>query len=298
VDASWLARLQRPPSPLVEFNDQRLQHQGLRMLLKRDDLIDPDLPGNKWRKLKGNLLAAAEQGYTTLLTFGGAYSNHLRATAAAGQAFGFATIGVVRGEEHRPLNPVLADALRRGMRLTYVDRTRYRQKHSPELIASLRDRWGDFYLIPEGGSNELAVLGCAELVAEIEEHFDIICCPVGTGGTLAGIAAGLPARRRAIGFSALKGAYSLTDEVAALHRRTYGHSFDNWHINFDYHCGGYAKRSAELNDFILTFERAHGITLDWIYVAKMMLGVFTMAEHGSFSPGTTLISVITGPATP
>jgi 1-aminocyclopropane-1-carboxylate deaminase len=177
------------PSPLVELNDDRLTRCGLRLWLKRDDLIHPDLPGNKWRKLNLNLIEAREQGKHTLLTFGGAFSNHIRATAAAGRLFGFDTIGIIRGEQHLPLNPVLDYAARQGMRLVYLDRATYRVKHT--LTDRLRLEFGDFYLLPEGGSNALAARGCALLPGEIDIDFDLICCPVGTGGTLAGIAAGL-----------------------------------------------------------------------------------------------------------
>jgi 1-aminocyclopropane-1-carboxylate deaminase/D-cysteine desulfhydrase-like pyridoxal-dependent ACC family enzyme len=156
------------PSPLVELDDDRPSARGVRLWLKRDDLIHPAIPGNKWRKLVPNLSAARDQGYRRLLTFGGAWSNHIRATAAAGRLFGFETIGVVRGEEHRPLSPVLAEATSNGMRLTYLDRTTYRRKHTPEVIERLHAEFGDFYLVPEGGSNELAVRSCREIPAEIQ----------------------------------------------------------------------------------------------------------------------------------
>jgi len=282
------------PSPLVEVRDERLERHGVRLWVKRDDLIHPELPGNKWRKLKYNLAAAAEQGHTTLLTFGGAYSNHIRATAAAGWYFGFATIGVIRGEEHLPLNPSLRYAVSRGMRLTYLDRTTYRAKHTPEVIERLRREWGDFYLLPEGGSNELAVRGCAELPAEIKTDFDVICCPVGTGGTLAGISGGLKAGQRAWGFSVLKGGEFLADEVRRLQRRAFGADIGNWSIAYDFHFGGYAKRKPELEAFIADFAHRHGVTLDWIYTAKMMFGIFACVEQGRIAPGTRIVAVITG----
>ena len=194
------------PSPVVELADERLAVRDVRLFLKRDDLIHPELPGNKWRKLKYNLVAAAASGQRTLLTFGGAYSNHIRAVAAAGRIFGFKTIGIIRGEEHLPLNPTLAYAREQGMTLSYLDRTTYREKHSPAVLDSLRRRFGDFFLVPEGGSNAAAVRGVAELAAELTIPYDVICCACGTGATLAGLAAGLPPGPRAIGFSVLKGA--------------------------------------------------------------------------------------------
>ncbi|GIH74333.1 1-aminocyclopropane-1-carboxylate deaminase [Planobispora longispora] len=282
-------------SPLAELDDARLTRAGVRLLLKRDDLIHPLLPGNKWRKLKHNLVRAAELGHDTLLTFGGAYSNHVRAVAAAGARYGFSTVGVIRGEEHLPLNDTLAFAVDRGMRLTYLDRTAYRVKNSPPVVEALREEFGRFYLLPEGGSNALAVHGCAELPAEIDVPFDVVCCPVGTGGTLAGIAAGLGPGSRALGFSVLRGGEFLRGDVADLQIAAYGRPSANWTIDCDFHAGGYARRDRELDAFIADFAGRHGMLLDPIYTAKMMWGVFTLAQRGAFASGTTLIAVITGP---
>lgn len=282
------------PSPLAELHDDRVARHGVRLLLKRDDLIHPELTGNKWRKLKYNLEAARDYGARTLLTFGGAYSNHIRAVAAAGHYFGFATVGVIRGEEHLPLNDTLAYAVSRGMRLAYLDRGTYREKMKPEVIRRLREEFGDFYLVPEGGSNALAIPGCAELVEEIAERFDVICCPVGTGGTLAGIASALGEGQRAIGFSVLKGGDFLRDDVAALQVEALGMATSNWSIKTGFHFGGYAKSTADLHEFIDEFEKRHGIRLDWVYVAKMMFGVFTLIERGAFTAGTVIVAVITG----
>jgi 1-aminocyclopropane-1-carboxylate deaminase len=284
------------PSPVVELTDERLA--GIRLILKRDDLIHPDLPGNKWRKLSGNLAAAAEQGAETLLTFGGAYSNHIAATAAAGWHFGFRTVGVIRGEEHLPLNPVLARASERhGMRLTYLDRTRYRAKREPALLAELTVELGPFYLLPEGGSNALAAVGCAQLGAEIVGQVpavDVVVCPVGTGGTLAGLAAGIGPNREAIGVSVLKGGAFLTDEVATLQHAAFGHLTDNWRIADEFHFGGYARRTPDLNAFMDDFATRHGLILEWIYVAKMMYGLFAMVADGRIPPGSTVAALITG----
>jgi 1-aminocyclopropane-1-carboxylate deaminase len=267
----------RIPSPIEEIRDERMAAAGVRLLLKRDDLIHPDIPGNKWRKLKYNLVAA---GTRPLLTFGGAYSHHIRATAAAGAMFGFETVGVIRGEEHLPLNTMLQFAVDHGMRLIYLDRQAYREKNAL--------RFDDFYVIPEGGSNTLAVRGCAELPAEIVEDFDIICCSVGTGGTLAGIASALRPGQRAMGFSALKGGQFLHDEV----RRLQGQDSNNWHIETEFHFRGYAKRTPELDGFIDDFERMHDLRLEWVYEAKMMYGIFALAQRGEFRSGTTVVAVI------
>jgi 1-aminocyclopropane-1-carboxylate deaminase len=280
------------PSPLEPLEDARSARRDVRILLKRDDLIHPDLPGNKWRKLAPNLAAAQDQGHTTLLTFGGAYSNHLSATAAAGYYFGFATIGVVRGEQHLPLNPVLAKAAAFGMRLTYLDRTAYRVKHTPAVLDALRQEFGHCYLLPEGGSNALAVRGCAGLVAEIAEPFDAICCAVGTGGTLAGIASALEGGRRAVGFAVLKGGGFLHADVAALQTAGCRRVTGNWSIETGFHGGGYARRSPELARFAADFEHEHGVRLDPVYEAKMMLGLMNLVEGGRFAPGSTIVALL------
>ncbi len=288
----------RLPSPVEPLEDDRLKDRDIRVFLKREDLIHPEIPGNKWRKLKYNVIAAANQGNDTLLTFGGAYSNHIRATAAAGHCCGFSTIGVIRGEEHTPLNPSLEYAVSRGMRLAYMDRETYRRKTSPDVIASLQEEHGSFYLMPEGGSNELATKGCAEIPGEIGTDFDVICSPCGTGGTLAGIAAGLKPGQRAIGFSSLKGGDFLTATVEQLQQHSFGSCPENWTIETRFHSGGFAKRTRELDQFIDDFRTRHGITLEWIYVAKMLYGLYSLILEGAFEPGTRVVAVITGPPGP
>lgn len=285
----------RLPSPVEEIRDERLAARGVRLYLKRDDLIHPEIPGNKWRKLNYNVSAAREQGHSTLLTFGGAYSNHIRATAAVGHHFGFSTIGIIRGEEHSPLNWSLNYATNYGMQLSYLDRSTYRHKYQSDLIAHLRDMYGDFYLLPEGGSNALAVRGCADVPTEITMTFDVICCPVGTGGTLAGLAAGLYPGQRALGFAVLKGGHFLDREVAELQRKAYQRVWTNWSIEYYFHFGGFAKSKSDLDSFVDDFDRRHQLRLDHVYVAKMMYGIFALIERGTFSSGSVVVAVITGP---
>jgi 1-aminocyclopropane-1-carboxylate deaminase len=280
------------PSPLVELRDERLAPHDVHLQLKRDDLINPEVPGNKWRKLKYNLQAARDQGFSKLLTFGGAFSNHIRATAAAGHYFGFQTVGVIRGEEHDPLNDSLAYAVERGMTLTYLDRATYRHKTDPEVLAALEYQFGRCYILPEGGSNGLAVRGTAELVGEITTDFDIICCATGTGGTLAGIAAGLSGSQRALGFAVLKGGEFLEDEVLRLQQEAYGTATTNWSVDADFPFGGYAKRTSALDSFIAGFNERHGVIPDWVYEAKMLYGLFARIEAGAFARGTRVIAVL------
>ncbi|UKY52613.1 1-aminocyclopropane-1-carboxylate deaminase/D-cysteine desulfhydrase [Streptomyces inhibens] len=292
----------RLPSPLQEIDDEPFARRGIRLLLKRDDLIHPDLPGNKWRKLEPNLRAAATAGERALLTFGGAYSNHLRATAAAGRLLGFATIGVVRGDElaGAPLNPSLARCAADGMRLHFIDRSRYRRKSDPDVLAALHDRFGAFRVIPEGGSNSLAAQGCTELGRELRETpdtlVDTVAVACGTGGTLAGLAAGLGPRQRALGLPVLKGGrpHFLQETVEELQRAAFGGPRGDWRLDDRFHCGGYARRTPELDAFADTFEDRHGLPLERIYVAKLLYGLTTLAEEGAFAPGSTVAAVITG----
>ncbi|MEV0257493.1 pyridoxal-phosphate dependent enzyme [Streptomyces sp. NPDC050732] len=291
----------RLPSPLQPLADDRFARRGVQLLLKRDDLIHRDLPGNKYRKLALNLRAAADAGHDTLLTFGGAYSNHLRATAAAGRLLGLATIGVVRGDElaGRPLNPSLTRCAADGMRLHFVDRATYRRKAEPETLAALLRETdaSAAYVIPEGGSNTLAVRGCTALGEELREHTDVAAVACGTGGTLAGLAAGLGPDRRALGIPVLKGGF-LGDDIAALQRRTFGEPTTNWRLDDRFHWGGYARTPPELIAFAEDFEDRHGreigLSVEHLYVAKLLYALTVLSEEGAFRPGTRLTAVITG----
>ena len=204
------------PTPIQEVHDPLLDRHGVRLWVKRTDLVHPIISGNKWYKLKYNLLAARQQGYATLLSFGGAYSNHIHALAGAGREYGFRTIGMIRGEPCEPLNPTLQFAVEHGMELHYLNRADYRLKQSPQIIEQLHQQFGEFYLVPEGGTNALAVQGCSEMLTDVSDEFDVVACACGTGGTLAGVIAGLNGERRALGVAVLKGGEFLRDEVQRL----------------------------------------------------------------------------------
>ncbi|MFG3348045.1 1-aminocyclopropane-1-carboxylate deaminase/D-cysteine desulfhydrase [Streptomyces sp. NPDC048018] len=291
----------RLPSPLEPVEDERFARHGLTLLLKRDDLIHPRLPGNKWRKLALNLRAAAGR---PVLTFGGAYSNHLRATAAAGRLLGFATIGVVRGDElaRRPLNPSLARCAEDGMRLVFADRATYRAKHEPGVLArllALAGAPGDTYVVPEGGSNPLAVEGCRELGRELRGVADTAAVACGTGGTLAGLAAGFDGR--VLGVPVLRGGF-LGAEITALQEAAFGGPRGDWRLDERFHGGGYARTTPELDAFAQDFEARHGarhgLAIERLYVAKMLHGLLTLAEEGAFRPGTRIAAVVTGAPEP
>ncbi|MEU9394903.1 pyridoxal-phosphate dependent enzyme [Streptomyces sp. NPDC048324] len=284
----------RLPSPVRELSDPRFARHGLRLLLKRDDLIHPDLVGNKWRKLVPNLRAAAGR---TLVTFGGAYSNHLRATAAAGRLLGLPTVGVVRGQElaGRPLNPSLARCAADGMRLHFVDRSTYRRKTEPDTLARVLRAAGaeDAYVVPEGGSNAAAVRGCRALGEELGDRADVVGVACGTGGTLAGLAAGLPPGRRALGMPVLKGGF-LTSDIRRLQEEAFGGPRGTWHLDDRFHFGGYARVPAELDAFAEDFEQRHAVPVERLYVAKLLYGLVALAQEGAFPHGTTVAAVVTG----
>ncbi|GGN41642.1 1-aminocyclopropane-1-carboxylate deaminase/D-cysteine desulfhydrase [Streptomyces fuscichromogenes] len=283
----------RLPSPLQEVTDDRFARHGVRLLLKRDDLIHPELIGNKWRKLVPNIEAAAGR---PLLTFGGAYSNHLRATAAAGRLLGFPTVGVVRGEElaGRPLNPSLARCTADGMRLHFVDRPAYRRKAEPDVLAGLLRAAGaeGAYVVPEGGSNAAAVRGCRALGAELRGRAGVVAIACGTGGTLAGLAAGLGAGQRALGVPVLRGGF-LEAEIRRLQEEAFGGRRGQWSLDERFHFGGYGRTTPELDAFAADFEDRHGVRVERLYVAKLLYGLVELAREGALERGTDVVAVLT-----
>ncbi|GHA25965.1 1-aminocyclopropane-1-carboxylate deaminase [Salinimicrobium marinum] len=270
------------------------EENGVSVYLKREDLLHPEVSGNKFRKLKYNIREAISQKQHTILTFGGAYSNHIAATAAAGRLYGLKTIGVIRGEElgkdiQKTLqeNLTLKFAASCGMEFDFVSRSEYREKDSEEMIQWLQKKFGSFYLVPEGGTNALAIKGCEEILKDADKNFDIVCCAVGTGGTISGIIKSSTENQKILGFPALKGDF-LTSEV---NKRT---EKNNWKLTIDYHFGGYAKVNSELINFINKFRLQYGIALDPVYTGKMMYGIFDLIEKGHFPENTRILAVHTG----
>ncbi|AVH13505.1 1-aminocyclopropane-1-carboxylate deaminase [Acinetobacter indicus] len=268
---------------------QHIEYRHQRISIKRLDLIHPQISGNKFFKLKYNLLAARQQGFEKVLTFGGAYSNHIAATAFAAHQFGFQSLGMIRGEElaQRPFNPTLATAQQFGMQLEFISRNAYRQKDQPDFLQRLQQQYPDFYLIPEGGTNALAVQGCREILTTEDAQFDLICCAVGTGGTLAGLIEASQQHQQLLGVSALKGDF-LTHEVAQLTTKR------NWRILEDYCCGGYAKTTPELIQFIQAFEQRYNIPLEQVYTGKMLRGIFDLIDQDKIGPDQKILLIHTG----
>ncbi|AXG69757.1 D-cysteine desulfhydrase [Kordia sp. SMS9] len=262
----------------------------VRLFVKREDLIHPFVSGNKFRKLKYNLAEAKNKKHDTLLTFGGAFSNHIAAVAAAGKLHGFQTIGIIRGEELNSeidSNPTLKFAQKNGMQFHFVSRQAYREKTSETFITQLKQTFGRFYSIPEGGTNKLAVQGCAEIITENERDFDTICCAVGTGGTIAGICEGAFAHQQILGFPALKGDF-LQKEVSQLTDQ------NNWKLISKYHFGGYGKVSDELIAFINQFKQQTNIPLDPIYTGKMLFGIIDLIKNGHFGKQNRILAIHSG----
>ncbi len=286
-------RLEESNIPLVEIFDDVIQQKGSRLFILREDLIHPEISGNKWRKLKYNIQKAKTQGKHTILTFGGSYSNHIAATAAAGKYFDLKTIGIIRGEQTLPLNSTLALAKHYGMLFKYVSRQDYRTKNSEAFLHVLKEEFGDFYLVPEGGSNALAVRGCTEILNNVEIDFDIVCCAVGTGGTIAGIITST--QKQVLGFPALKGGEFLKEDISNLLNEYSPNSiYENWKLILDYHFGGYAKINQELIDFLREFKLKHSIQLDLIYTGKMLFGIYDLLQNSNELDGKTIIAVHTG----
>lgn len=279
--------------------NSRIDHDVVRfqanisLSLLRDDLIHPEIPGNKLRKLKYNLLQAESAGKTGLLSFGGAFSNHIAATAAAGRLFGFKTTGIIRGNELHPLsNVILTKAQEDGMQLKFISRERYRQKNDQEYLEALQNEFPDFHIIPEGGANEAGIRGCSEIIGSSGKEFDVVAVACGTGTTMAGLLLSQPALRQVLGFSAVGGNF-LTKEVQK-HITGTGSGFPQWEIISSFDFGGYARVKPPLIDFICTLRDKWGIFAEPIYTGKMFYGLFHLIKNNHFPPDTKILAIHTG----
>jgi 1-aminocyclopropane-1-carboxylate deaminase len=268
----------------IEFPNEITLH------IKREDLIHPFISGNKFRKLKYNLLQAKAEKKSKLLTFGGAFSNHIAAVAYAGKENNLETIGIIRGEELESKiseNPTLTFAQNCGMKFEFVIREDYKTKATNTFIEDLKGRYGDFYLVPEGGTNSYAVKGCEEILTDEDYDFTHICCAIGTGGTISGLINSAKAHQKIIGFPALKGDF-LSDDIRKFATNS------NWEVQLDYHFGGYAKINEELIRFINDFYKQTNIPLDPIYTGKMMFGILDLINKGYFPNGAKILAIHTG----
>lgn len=279
------------PSPLHPIYDPLFDQKRVSVFFKRDDLIHPDISGNKWRKLKYNLLAAKGK---SILTFGGAYSNHIAASAAACNNQSVKSIGIIRGERPKILNNTLILSEQNGMELHFISREEYKRKNDQDFIEELKRKFNDPYIIPEGGSNIEGLLGCKEVLDEIDIDFDYILSAVGTGTTLAGICSSLKKDQKSIGISVLKGAEYLEDEVATFLNEYLGKKeavevLKNMELNHDYHFGGYAKIKPELIDLMNEFYSTFNIKTDPIYSGKSLYALYDMIKNDRFEVGSKII---------
>lgn len=270
-----------------------LVNKGVELAVMRLDLIHAGVSGNKFFKLRYNLAQAKLENQTTLLTFGGAYSNHIYATAVAAKETGFQSIGILRGEPTLPLNPTLAHAKSLGMQFHYLDREAYRIKNSPAFLQELVDKFGRFYMIPEGGTNALAIKGTGEILSKTTENFTHITASIGTGGSFAGLASTLPPSQHLVGFSALKGAF-IHSEITRLLTDNQIKSSSHLEINTSYHFGGYGKYTSELIDFMWEFYENFGLITDPIYTGKLAFGVWDMILHDQFTASSKILLIHSG----
>ncbi len=285
-------------APVQRLELPALADAGLTLAIKREDLLHSHLGGNKLYKLYGHLQAACAAGHEHLLSFGGAWSNHIHALAAAGQALGFKTTGVIRGERPTSLNAMLSGAESMGMHLHFVSRRDYGFKHTSGFVAELQRNFGPCHVIPEGGGDLTGARGALAWgrgLAELwrKEPFDAVCCAVGTGSTLAGLIASLPAQVSVCGFSVLKGEGNLCREIEDQARALSPQATD-WTLETDYHCGGYARYPRYLADFVREFEARTRVPLDPVYTAKMMWGLVQKVRAGHWPRGTRVLALHSG----
>lgn len=282
-------------SPLIKLPFNHLHYPNIELWIKRDELLHPLISGNKWRKLKHQIYHAFTHDYEGILSFGGCYSNHIHALASAGHLFEFATHGIIRGESKNANNATLSKAQKLGMRLTFVNRLEYKRREQQNYLLELQEQFPCYFISPEGGSHPLALLGVSEMVDEIlnQASFtpDYICCPVGSGGTLAGIARSIPEKTIALGISVLKSNYQLNSQVEIL---IDNQQKVNWNIEHNYHCGGYAKIPKKLQQFCHLFEKNYHIPLEPIYTGKMLYAINMMIDQGKFKDGSKIVLIHTG----
>jgi 1-aminocyclopropane-1-carboxylate deaminase/D-cysteine desulfhydrase-like pyridoxal-dependent ACC family enzyme len=282
------------PTPATRISFAMADTRGVDVYVKRDDLTHREVSGNKWRKLKYNLIRAREQGFSTLATVGGAYSNHISAVAAAGKMFGFNTIGIIRGNRIGEQTPTLRKAQADGMALHFISRAEYRERDSETFVARWRNKLGEIYYLPEGGTNALAMSGCAEIVAELATQmpagYDFICTAVGSGGTLAGLSSAAADGQRVVGIPVVNDA-SLQNKISRLLAQS---NRNNWRLLYGYIFGDYGKVTPELLDFMRNFHGGTGVPLEPVYTGKLFYAVYDLIEQRYFSRGTRIVIVHTG----
>jgi len=275
-------------SPVHQIKNKLFDEQGLTVFIKRDDLIHPIISGNKWRKLKYLLKQARVENKTHLVTFGGAYSNHLLATAAAAAKFGFKSTGIVRGEEVN--NDTLFLCRLHGMELLFTDRESYRDK--PALFQKYFTNNIEAFFVDEGGASVEGAKGCGELVDELTETYDHIFCACGTGTTGAGIINRIQSHGLATQFHAVpvfKNGAFIKQEIDRFLLQPI-----NYELHIDYHFGGYGKADEQLIKFIKQFVAETGILIEPIYTGKMLYAIYDLVGKSYFKPGSRILAIHSG----
>lgn len=267
---------------MISYNPiiNSIDYNGYQIGVLRLDEIHPEISGNKWFKLKHNLSKALLENKKTILTFGGAYSNHIAATAMACKLAGFKSIGIIRGEKTSSTNSTLTLAKENGMQVMFVSREQYKQKNDPSQLQLLQAEYPDAYIIPEGGDNALGQKGCEEILSNISTDYDLIFCAHGTGTTFRGIAKSLLPHQKLIAINVLK----------------YEASYNalNANVNNQYHFGGYAKHNNELLEFKSWFETTYHIPLDYVYTSKLMYAVFDLINHQKIDKNKNILIIHSG----
>lgn len=273
---------------VAEFSKKNIE-----VFFRRLDLIHPLVSGNKFYKLKYNIREAQRQGKEGLLTFGGAYSNHIHAVAAAAYLINLKSIGFIRGEESSSSNPTLSFAEDKGMVLKFLDRSSYRGKNDPKFLQKIEAEYPEYYIVPEGGTNNIAIKGASEILQKEDRGFTHILVPIGTGGTFSGMLQCLNIDQELIGISVLKGAFinESINSILANHQIQTKGSFK---IFDQFHFGGYAKFDMKLIEFIKEFHKQTGILLDPIYTGKMAYALFELAKERYFPSGSKILCIHTG----
>lgn len=283
-------------SPIQKLNYPIFEEKKLDVWVKRDDLIHSEISGNKWRKLKYNIKAFNKGNFNSIVTFGGAYSNHILATAKVCYNFNIKSIGIIRGEEQKALNPTLKRAKELGMELNYISRLEYKNKHTQTFIKNINNKYNNPYIIPEGGGNKEGVLGCKDIIKEIPLDFNYVLTDCGTGATLAGISLAIKKHQKAIGIPVLKGGEFILDEVKKYYCLLQEDitKIENIKLKTQYHFGGYAKHKTELLDFMKSFYKETGIKTDPIYTGKLFYSVVDLVKNNYFKQNSTIVVVHTG----
>ena len=294
-------------SDIQLINHPFFAKKNIKLFIKRDDLLHPILSGNKWRKLKYQLLHVLERNYTGVVSFGGAFSNHIHALAGAGHTYNIPTAGIIRGDSHALKNPTLTRAAELGMELHLVSREEYKQRNTFEYSKLLAERFPGFYQCPEGGSAPLALPGVVEIIDEVVTDealhgtFSTIVAPVGSGGTLAGLIAGLQKHSKlsntptnVLGVAVLKGESYLEKLVTEQLINAKFINTSNWEISHNYTFGGYGRFNDKLVNFCQSFYQYTGIKSDPIYSGKMLYAIFDLIEKDFFKPGSNILAIHTG----